>query len=161
MTVPQLVAANGRKFATLPAAVFVFIIEPTTQRFLLLSSPAKRGRPGWEVVNGAVEANETLAQAAMREVAEETGPAVRVDLLGAVDAWTWRYDELVTHMISVAFVAAYFAGDVVPGDDMAGCESRWASLDEVRELAAHGSALIPESLATFEHALQCLKTRAG
>ena len=41
---PELVAANGRRFAGFAAAVLVFIIDPSTRRFLLLSSPAKRGR---------------------------------------------------------------------------------------------------------------------
>ena len=39
---PELVAANGRRFAGFAAAVLVFIIDPSTRRFLLLSSPAKR-----------------------------------------------------------------------------------------------------------------------
>lgn len=77
MSETRLVAVNGRQFATFAAAVFVYIIDPGTHRFLLMSSPAKRGRPGWEVVGGAVEEGETLAEAVVREVAEEAGPAVR------------------------------------------------------------------------------------
>lgn len=153
-TQPELVGANGRRFAGFAAAVLVFIIDPSTRRFLLLSSPPKRGRPGWEVVNGGLEAGETLLEGVRREAAEEAGPHVRLRVLGAVHSWTYRYDDAVTHMLSLAFVASYLGGEVVPGDDMAGCEARWATLDEVRSLAA-SSALIPEDVWVFERALDC------
>jgi 8-oxo-dGTP pyrophosphatase MutT (NUDIX family) len=149
---PEIVAANGRRFATFAAAVLVFIVDPATEKFLLLESPAKRGRPGWEIVNGGVEADETLEQAALREVSEEAGPAARVRLRGTVYAETWRYDDVVTHMTSVAFLADYLGGEIVPGDDMAGCAPRWFTLEELRALDARGVALIPESIDQFERA---------
>ncbi len=152
---PELVAGNGRRFAGFAAAVLVFIIDPSSRRFLLLSSPAKRGREGWEIVNGGLEAGETLLEGAAREVGEEAGSAVRLDVLGTVHSWTWRYDDHVPHMISTAFVAAYLGGEIVPGDDMAGSESRWASIEEVRHIAATGVALIPGPIWLFERALQC------
>lgn len=152
---PELVAANGRRFAGFAAAVLVFIIDPSTRRFLLLSSPAKRGREGWEIVNGGLEGGETLIDGVTREVAEEAGPAVQLRVLGTVHASTWRYDHLIPHMISTFFVASYLGGEVIPGDDMAGCEMRWATLDEVNDLAAAGLALIPDEVWLFERALQC------
>jgi hypothetical protein len=39
---PELVGANGRRFAGFAAAVLVFIVDPVTRRFLLLSSLAER-----------------------------------------------------------------------------------------------------------------------
>jgi 8-oxo-dGTP pyrophosphatase MutT (NUDIX family) len=152
---PELIAANGRRFAGFAGAVLVFIIDPSTLRFLLLTSPAKRGRPGWEIVNGGVEAGETLLAAVNREVAEEAGPDVRLQILGTVHAWTWQYDEQVTHLMSTAFVASYLGGEVIPGDDMAGSLVRWASLDEIGELEGSGTPLIPGGVWLFERALQC------
>ena len=152
---PELVAANGRRFAGFAAAVLVFIIDPSTRRFLLLSSPAKRGREGWEIVNGGLEGGETLLDGLTREVAEEAGPAVQLRVLGTVHASTWRYDHLIPHMISTFFVASYLGGEVIPGDDMAGCEMRWATLDEVNDLAAAGTALVPDEVWLFKRALQC------
>ena len=152
---PELVAANGRRFAGFAAAVLAFIIDPSTRRFLLLSSPAKRGRAGWEIVNGSLEGGETLIDGVTREVAEEAGPAVQMRVLGTVHASTWRYDDLIPHMISTFFVASYLGGEVVPGDDMAGSEVWWATLDEVNGLAAAGTALVPDEVWLFERALQC------
>src|SRR5262245_15426832 len=91
---PELVAANGRRFAGFAAAVLVFIIDPSTRRFLLLSSPPKRGCEGWEIINGGLEGGETLTEGALREVAEEAGPEVHVRILGAVHATTFLYDDL-------------------------------------------------------------------
>ena len=85
---PELVAANGRRFAGFAAAVVVFIIDPSTRRFLLVSSPAKRGREGWESVSGGLEGGESLMVGLRREVAEEVGPAVRLRVLGTVHAST-------------------------------------------------------------------------
>ena len=151
---PALVGTNGRRFAGFAAAVLVFIVDPGTRRFLLLSSPSKRARPGWEVVNGGMEAGETVLEAVLRESAEEAGPSVALQPLGTVHAWTWRYDDAVTHMLSIAFVCAYLGGEVVPGDDMAASEVRWASLDEVRSIASAGDGLIPSDVWIFERALE-------
>lgn len=154
---PELVAANGRRFAGFAAAVLVFIVDPETRRFLLLSSPAKRARPGWEIVNGGLEAGETLLEGVAREVGEEAGPEVEIEVLGTVHAWTYHYDASIPHLLSVAFVATYRSGDVVPGDDMSGSAVRWATIEEIRELAADpDTGLIPEQAWLFERALQCL-----
>ena len=110
MVQPELVSAQGRRFAGFAAAVLAFIIDPSTRRFLLLSSPSKRPRPGWEVVNGGVEQEETLLAALRREVAEEAGPAVQLEVLGTVHAWSWHYDDQIPHMLSIAFVATYLGG---------------------------------------------------
>jgi 8-oxo-dGTP pyrophosphatase MutT (NUDIX family) len=151
---PELVGANGRRFAGFAAAVLVFIVDPVTRRFLLLSSPAKRQRPGWETVNGGVEAGETLLAGVRREVAEEAVPGVRVDVLGTVHAWTWRYDDEVQHLIFTAFVAAYLGGDVDPGDEMAGSAVRWATLEDVKRLE-RAESLFPHHAWVFERALEC------
>ncbi|HUP84329.1 MAG TPA: NUDIX hydrolase [Acidimicrobiales bacterium] len=154
-TQPELVGANGRRFPGFAAAVLVFIIDPSSRRVLLLSSPAKRSRPGWEIVNGGLEAGETLLDGVLREVGEEAGPDVRIRVLGAVHASTWHYDDEIPNMISTFFVASYLGGEVVPGDDMAGSSVRWATLDEVAELEAAGVALIPEETWVFRRAFEC------
>ncbi len=156
--VPSFVAASGRRFASFPVAVFVFIVNPKSREVLLFESPAKRGRQGWEVVGGAVENGETLIDAVHREVKEEAGADIRIDVLGAVHAWNWHYDHLVPNMISAAFVASYLGGDVTPGDDLVGSHFRWASVDQVHQLASSGVALIPDDVGLFDRAMQCFDT---
>lgn len=149
---PELVGQNGRRFAGFAAAVLVFLVDDD-RRILLMRSP-RRVR-GWEIINGGLETGETLLDGVAREVAEESGPQVRIRVLGTVHASTWRYDARIPNMISVFFVARYLGGDVEPGDDMAGSEVRWASIDEVRALGAAGEPLVPADLWLFERALDC------
>ena len=52
---PELVAANGRRFAGFAAAVLVFIIDPSTRRFLRLA--ARRQSGGARVGRSSMEAS--------------------------------------------------------------------------------------------------------
>lgn len=128
----MIAAAGGRLFGTHPAAVVVPVVN-RREELLLLESPL---RPGWwEPVNGAVENEETLLEAALREVREEAGPDLRVRPLGVVHACTFAYDAQVTHMISVTYLMAYVDGVPRPGDDMRGSRVQWATLDEIESQA--------------------------
>jgi 8-oxo-dGTP diphosphatase len=119
---------GGRSFATFPAAVVVPIVN-RREELLLLESPR---RPGWwEPVNGAVEAGETLLDAALREVREEAGPDLRARPLGVVHAETFAYGARISHMISVVYLMAHEGGAAVPGDDMRGSRVRWATLGDI------------------------------
>ena len=128
---------GGRVFALYPAAVVVPIVNGR-EELLLLESPRRRG--WWEPVNGAVDAGETLLEAALREVSEEVGPGVRVRPLGVVHASTFAYDAVVKHVISVTYLMAYEGGVPVPGDDMRGSRVRWARVEEVE---SEGLRLVP------------------
>jgi len=132
-----IVSSAGRVFATFPAAVVVVIVN-RREELLLLESPRRRG--WWEPVNGAVDAGETLLEAALREVREEVGLELRVRPLGVVHASTFAYDALVQRVISVTYLMAHEGGDPVPGDDMRGSRVRWASADDVD---TRGLRLVP------------------
>jgi 8-oxo-dGTP diphosphatase len=90
----------------------------------------------WSIPGGRLELGETLRQAALRELAEECGPDVQVNLLGValvldriqrdVDGRS-RY-----HYVLVDFVAEHISGEPVAGTDAS--EVRWASLAELAEL---------------------------
>jgi 8-oxo-dGTP pyrophosphatase MutT (NUDIX family) len=146
-------AIGGRRFACTPAAVLAFVVDER-ERLLLLSCPDKRDAPGkWEVVNGALEAGETLLEGALRELHEEAGERLHVRPLGVIHAYTFRYDESIPYMIGVCFLLAYEGGEVVPGDDMAGSEVRWVSLDELER--GDVEVLIPgRQLWLFRHAVE-------
>ena len=121
-------ADRQRRFACAPVALLAFIIDPS-ERFLLLSSPSRDG--GWEVVNGALEAGETLIGGTLREAYEEAGPDLRLRPLGTLHASAFHYDDNVRHMLSISFLLAYEGGTVTPGDDMAGSDYGWFRLDEL------------------------------
>lgn len=120
---------NGRTFACSPVAVLVFVVNDR-EELLLLSTPGKQDR--WEVVNGGVEAGETVLAAALREAREEAGRDLRLRPLGTVHTSTHAYDDEIRTMLSVGFVMACEGGEAQPGDDMAGSAVRWVSLEELR-----------------------------
>jgi 8-oxo-dGTP pyrophosphatase MutT (NUDIX family) len=128
---PYVTTANGkRQFVCSPAALLVFIVNEE-EEILLLSHPRRNG--GWEVVNGALEAGETVLEGALRETREEAGEQVRVRPLGVVHVATFHYDEQVEYMLSLGYLMAYEGGEVEPGDDMAGSEYRWWSIEELMD----------------------------
>jgi 8-oxo-dGTP diphosphatase len=125
---PIVTDTRGRQFAYSAAGVLAFIIN-TDEQFLLLSNPK---RPeAWEVMNGALDAGETILAAVLREVGEEAGGAVQVRPLGTLHTYTFRYDDIVQYMISVAYLLVYESGEIAAGDDMQGSEARWVTLDEI------------------------------
>jgi ADP-ribose pyrophosphatase YjhB (NUDIX family) len=85
------------------------------------------------VVNGALEAGETILDGALRETREEVGEEVRVQPLGSVHVSTFHYDENVKYMLSVGYLMAYEGGRIQPGDDMAGSQYKWWSLEELAD----------------------------
>ena len=126
---PRVTTADGkRQFACYPAAVLAFIVNEE-EKILLLAHPKRKG--GWEVINGALEAGETVVDGALREVREEAGLDIRVRPLGTVHVNTFRYDDNAPYMLSLSYLMAYAGGAIQPGDDMRGSEFRWWSVDEI------------------------------
>lgn len=81
----------------------------------------------WSVPGGRVQAGETLHEAVVREVAEETGLRVVVDrFLG----WVERIDG-DAHFVILDFVVTVLVADAPPqaGDDAA--EAAWTPVDEL------------------------------
>jgi 8-oxo-dGTP diphosphatase len=134
VTRPTITRSDGaRVFACWPAAVLLTIFD-RDERLLLLTHPRRRG--GWEVPSGAVEAGETVLQAALREAREELGPAPVLRPLGTAHVEMFPYyDASVGDLLSVTYVLACDGGEVVPADDMAGATVRWATLDEIEREA--------------------------
>ena len=128
-----------RPFVTTPIALQAIIINDD-EKFLLLNSPSRD--QGWQIVSGALEAEESILAGTLREVGEELGEAVRVRPLGVVHAQTFHYDEEVRFMASTYYLMVYEGGEVIPGDDMAGSEYRWWTLAELNQEGLHTHATL-------------------
>ncbi|MCA9967678.1 MAG: NUDIX hydrolase [Anaerolineales bacterium] len=129
---PIIYSANKRPFATSPVAVQAIIVNDQEQ-ILLLSSPHRNRPDEWQTVSGALETEETILDAVLREVREEAGAAVRVRPLGVVHARTFHYDAHVRYAIGIYYLLAYEGGTVEPGDDMRDSQARWWSLAELAQ----------------------------
>ena len=94
----------------------------------------------WSVPGGRVEAGETLAEAVVRELREETGlSGVCEGLVG----WVERLSADYHYVILDFYVTVVGDDDPVAGDDAA--EAAWVPLADVAELA------LVEGLAEFLH----------
>jgi 8-oxo-dGTP pyrophosphatase MutT (NUDIX family) len=127
-------AASPRKFLAMAqieiGTVDVFVISPRHAgwRVLALQRAADTRCPGaWETVHGHIEPNEEPEDAAVREVAEETG--LRVDRLYNVRVQPFYLHK--THTLQMAIVFAAFVDE--PGPTVTGPEherAEWLSVDE-------------------------------
>jgi mutator protein MutT len=101
----------------------------------------------WSVPGGRVEAGETLAEAVVRELHEETGlTAVCEGLVG----WVERIIEDHHYVILDFSVTILSSSDPVAGDDAA--EAAWVPLHDVADLT------LADGLAEFLHDHDILPT---
>lgn len=141
---PTVTAISGRKFSCFPAAVLVIVVNAQDE-VLLFSTETD----DWTVIAGAIDANETIRDAAYRELREEAGSDLSARAIGVVHAHTFHYDDVVRNLISIYYVLRYEEGDVFPGDDMSGAIYRWWPLADLRDA--------PERLAVPKHQVWLLE----
>jgi len=102
----------------------------------LIGRTNRRGRLLWSLPKGHLEAGETLEQAAVREVAEETG--IRgsiIGSLGTIDFWFVvegrRVHKTVHHYLMRAI------GGELSDDDVEVTEVAWFPLPDISEQLAY------------------------
>jgi mutator protein MutT len=120
--------------------VCVGAIAVDNDRLLLVRRGHGAAAGEWSVPGGRVEAGETLVEAVVRELLEETGiEGVCNDLIG----WVERIDDDSHYVILDFRVDVLESTEPVAGDDAA--VAAWVPLHEVADL------LLVEGLAEFLH----------
>ena len=105
----------------------------------------RRGQPPaqnlWAIPGGRVKLGETLAEAAERELLEETGIQIRAaepiytfDVIERDEGGKVRF-----HYVIVDLAADYVKGEPLAGDDA--MEARWISADEINGLEVSTATL--------------------
>ena len=106
---------------------------------------AQRGKPPreifWSIPGGAQELDETVREAGLREVKEETDLEVEIlGLIDVVDSITRDPDGRVEfHYTLVDFFAEWRSGEAVAGDDCP--EVCWADLDDLERYGLREATL--------------------
>ncbi|TYC52766.1 NUDIX domain-containing protein [Rhodobacterales bacterium] len=101
---------------------------------LLVQRAKEPYRHHWSLPGGLVELGETLAEAASRELLEETGvtadlgePVETFDNIGRDDS-----GRVATHFVLTVFCGRYLAGDAKADDDAA--DLAWVPLSDLDDL---------------------------
>ena len=110
------------------------------ERILLIRRGHGPAAGEWSIPGGRVEAGETLAEAVVRELREETGIA---GVCGELVGWVERIGDGYHYLIMDFAVVALEASEPTPGDDAA--EAEWVPLVQI------GSLRLVEGLAEFLH----------
>ncbi|MGH2340539.1 NUDIX hydrolase [Segnochrobactraceae bacterium EtOH-i3] len=113
-------------------------------RVLMVRRGKDPWRGFWSLPGGGVEPGETLREAALRELMEETavtaelaGVITAVDLIGRTDA-----GAIAAHVALIVFAGRHLAGDAVAGDDAEAV--RWSDPDDLD--AAEITPDVPEAI---------------
>jgi 8-oxo-dGTP diphosphatase len=117
---------------------------------------AKRARPPvtgvYTLPGGVVEIGETLAEAVVREVMEETALAIEPIALAGYRNVVVRDAEgrVQRHFVVLPFASRWLAGEFTPGEELA--EGGWFDPTVIRELATtEGLADIIAAAFTLAH----------
>ena len=122
--------------------VCVGAVAVVDDRLLLIRRGHGPAAGEWSLPGGRVEGGETLAEAVVRELAEETGlEAVCDDLVG----WVERIGDGYHFVIFDFLVTVLDGPEIVPQAGADAAEAAWVPLDEVTHLR------LTDGLAEFLH----------
>lgn len=112
------------------AAVGVICLRGDQVLLIRRGQPPRLGE--WSLPGGRVEPGETLREAALRELSEETGVAAELGPL--VDVVDGIFPDSGRHYVLIDFVARWQSGEPVAGDDAA--DARFWPLEGIEDHVA-------------------------
>ncbi|MFY9588388.1 MAG: NUDIX hydrolase [Actinomycetota bacterium] len=115
-------------------AIAVGAIVVDKGALLLVKRDREPARGEWSLPGGRVEVGETLREALVREVREETGIDVDVDGLIGVAERVVRDDDgdITYHYVILDYVCAPRSDSLKPGDDAS--DARWVPVGELADM---------------------------
>jgi 8-oxo-dGTP diphosphatase len=124
---------SGGEYPAAPQAAVGAIVF-RDDKLLLVKRANHPGKGLWAIPGGRVELGETMKEAAMREVKEETGVRVSPKEPIYVFEVIERDNDggILFHYVIIDLLAEYLSGEPNPGTDA--IEARWISSGEMKEL---------------------------
>ena len=111
------------------------MLQNSQGRVLLVKSP----RRGWEFPGGQVEVGESLPEALMREIQEESGVIAKiVGIIGIYSNTSPRvFDngELCPSIVNIDFRCEYISGELQTSEES--IDVGWFSVEEAKGLVVH------------------------
>ena len=105
-----------------------------------------------DVPGGFLMVGELPLDGLKREVKEELGVEIEVEMEDCISMATHTYGEEGDYVLSLGFAAHLLSGDIVPNDDVA--DVRWVKAEELDDLDfawAHDRELIRKALDREEN----------
>lgn len=96
-------------------AVGVVCLKGDEVLLIRRGTPPRAGE--WSLPGGRLEPGERLADAALRELREET--AIEAELIGLVDVVDGLFPETGRHYVLIDYAARWVSGEPIAGDDAA------------------------------------------
>ncbi|MEZ5125500.1 MAG: NUDIX hydrolase [Thermoleophilia bacterium] len=119
-----------------------------------LIRPSGRGRRVWGLPKGGIEDGETLEQAALREVAEETGLVAEIhSRLGTIDYSFYSREQSGRIHKTVHYFLMHAIGGDTAHHDHEVSEARWARIDDALAMMTY-----PNEREMVRRALTVLST---
>jgi len=121
---------SGRMRTVAETSAGGLVVDTDTGRAAVIGRLDRRGRLLWSLPKGHVEDGETVEQAAVREVAEETGiDSAVVAVLGSIDYWFVAEDRRVHKTVHHFLLRA--VGGELSDADVEVTEVAWVPLEDL------------------------------